>query len=153
MKLRHIVIAGTAFLSLGAIAAEAQARGDRQAQSIEGQAAQRGQAALSSDVIKQVQEKLSAAGHDVGAADGIMGPKTRQGLRAFQQAKGIDATGQLNQQTLAALGVESAAIGATPGAAPERGAAVQTPSSPSESAPARSGTPQPQSQSQQKSRY
>ncbi len=134
MKLSHFVAAGTALLSLGAIATGAQARGDTQAQS--GQAAHaQAQAGLSADVIRQAQEKLSAAGHDVGRADGIMGARTKQGLKAFQQSKGIEVTGQLDQRTLAALGVERAATGATSGAVPER--RVETPSSVSESAPAR----------------
>ena len=130
MKLSHFVVAGTAVLSLGAIATGAQARGD-QAQS--GQAAQaQVQAGLSADVIRQTQEKLSAAGHDVGRADGIMGARTQQGLKAFQQSKGIEVTGQLDQRTLAALGVESAAVGATPGASPERALEPQTQSQPQE---------------------
>ena len=140
MKISHLVIAGTAVLSLGAIATGAQARGDIQAQT--GQAAHaQVQAGLSADVVRQAQEKLSAAGHDVGRADGIIGARTKQGLKAFQQSKGIEATGQLDQQTLAALGVESAATGATSGAMPER--SVKTPSSAPESGPAQTGGQQP----------
>jgi peptidoglycan hydrolase-like protein with peptidoglycan-binding domain len=123
MKLTHLVVAGTAVLSLGAIATGAQARGD-QAQ----RGAQQGQAQAghSAEVIKRVQEKLAAAGHDVGPADGIIGARTRQGLQAFQQAKGIEATGQLDQRTLAALGVDAAAAtGATPGTVRERAAEPQ----------------------------
>ena len=138
MKLSHFVVAGTAVLSLGAIATGAQARGD-QAQG--GQAAHaQVHAGLSADAIRQAQEKLRAAGHDVGRADGIMGPRTKQGLKAFQQSKGIEATGQLNQQTLAALGVESAATGATSGAMPQR--SVKTPASAPESGPATAGSGQ-----------
>ena len=125
MKLTHLVIAGTAVLSLGVVATGAQARGDTQAR-IGAEAQAQVHAGYSADVVKQVQEKLSAAGHNVGAADGIIGPRTRQGLKAFQQAKGIEASGQLNQQTLAALGLEAGtATGATPGAAPARAAEPQ----------------------------
>jgi len=144
MKLNHLVVAGTALLSLGAIATGAQARGDTQAQI---GAAGQAQAGLSTDVIRQAQEKLSAAGHDVGRADGIIGSKTKQGLKAFQQSKGIEVTGQLDQRTLAELGIATTGAGATPGAVPER--RVETPSSVSKSAPARTG---PQ-ESQQKSKY
>ena len=56
MKLSHFVVAGTAVLSLGAIATGAQARGD-QAQS--GQAAQAG---LSADVIRQAQGEAQRGG-------------------------------------------------------------------------------------------
>src|SRR5688572_22002593 len=125
MKLSHLVVAATAVLSLGAIATGAQARGDTQAQG--GQAAQaQAYTGLSADVIRQAQEKLNAAGHDVGRADGIIGARTKQGVKAFQQSKGIEVTGQLDQRTLTALGVESAAVGATPGASPERRIEPQT---------------------------
>ena len=65
------------------------------------------------DTIKQVQTKLKEQGHDVGEADGKMGPKTMAGLKAFQQSKNMKATGQLDQQTMAALGVDSASGGAS----------------------------------------
>lgn len=61
-----------------------------------------------------------------------MGPQTKQGLKAFQQSKGIEVTGQLDQRTLAELGLESTAVGATPGAAPERRVEPQTQSQPQE---------------------
>jgi peptidoglycan hydrolase-like protein with peptidoglycan-binding domain len=57
--------------------------------------------------VKQAQEKLSAAGHDSGPADGIVGPKTQAALKEFQQSKGLQASGQLDQKTVAALGVSS----------------------------------------------
>jgi peptidoglycan hydrolase-like protein with peptidoglycan-binding domain len=37
--------------------------------------------------------------------DGRWGPHTRQAVESFQQAKGLPATGELDQQTLNALGV------------------------------------------------
>jgi peptidoglycan hydrolase-like protein with peptidoglycan-binding domain len=58
-----------------------------------------------------VQTKLNEQGHNVGAVDGIMGPKTQKGLKDFQSAKGMDASGQLDQQTLSALGVSGSAAG------------------------------------------
>lgn len=63
----------------------------------------------SRDDIKQVQEALKSKGHDPGEADGIMGPRTQQALRAFQKEQGMQATGQLDQKTASALGVEGAA--------------------------------------------
>ncbi|HET8748111.1 MAG TPA: peptidoglycan-binding domain-containing protein, partial [Ramlibacter sp.] len=60
----------------------------------------------------QVQEKLSAAGHEV-QPDGIMGPKTQAALKEFQQKQGLQASGQLDQQTLAALGVSEGASAST----------------------------------------
>lgn len=63
---------------------------------------------VGSQTIKQVQQKLAEKGMDVGPADGRIGPKTRSAVKKFQQDNGIQATGQLNRQTLAALGVGKA---------------------------------------------
>ena len=62
-----------------------------------------------------MEQKLSEAGHQV-QADGIMGPQTQAALKEFQEQKGLQASGQLDQQTLAALGVSeggSASTGAS----------------------------------------
>ena len=130
MKIRTIVAATSAALfSLGALAAgdqqkQSQGTSGQQSQSAQGSTAGQqsgkqsssaasgatsGQGsqkqAQSSDLVKQAQEKLKAAGHDVGPVDGIMGPKTQAGVKDFQQKKGLQASGQLDKQTLAALGV------------------------------------------------
>ena len=115
MRLRHILIAATAFVSLGAGAEGNRTAPDKQAQA---GASASVQSPADSSVIKQVQQKLSAAGHDAGPADGILGAKTQHALRDFQQAKGINATGQVDATTLTALGV-SAGMGATSSSAPE----------------------------------
>ncbi|MGH8742103.1 MAG: peptidoglycan-binding domain-containing protein, partial [Burkholderiales bacterium] len=70
------------------------------------------QASQGQEAVKQAQEKLSAAGHQV-QPDGIMGPKTQAALKEFQQSKGLDASGKLDQQTLAALGVSEGASAST----------------------------------------
>ena len=115
MRLRYILIATTAFVSLGALAEGNRAAPDKQAQA---GASASVQSHANSSVIKQVQQKLRAAGHDAGPADGLLGAKTQQALKDFQQAKGIEATGQLDQRTLTALGVP-AGVGATSSSAPE----------------------------------
>ena len=56
-------------------------------------------------LVRNVQDKLRAKGIDAGPVDGIWGPRTHAGLREFQQDEGLDATGQLNPPTLAALGI------------------------------------------------
>ena len=63
------------------------------------------------ETIKQVQTKLNEQGHDVGSPDGIMGPKTQNGLKAFQTSKNLKASGQLDKETLSALGVSGSAAG------------------------------------------
>ena len=55
--------------------------------------------------IKQAQEKLSSKGHDV-QADGVLGAKTQAAVKEFQQKEGIQASGRLDTETLAALGRE-----------------------------------------------
>jgi peptidoglycan hydrolase-like protein with peptidoglycan-binding domain len=56
--------------------------------------------------VRRVQERLAAAGFDPGPADGIAGPRTRAALRAFQEARGLDPTGEPDGPTLAELGAE-----------------------------------------------
>ena len=56
--------------------------------------------------VRRVQERLAAAGFDPGPADGAMGPRTRAALRAFQEARGLDPTGEPDGPTLTELGVE-----------------------------------------------
>jgi peptidoglycan hydrolase-like protein with peptidoglycan-binding domain len=59
--------------------------------------------------IKQVQQKLKDQGHDAGPVDGVMGPKTHAALKEFQSAKGLKDSGQLDRETMAALGVSGSA--------------------------------------------
>jgi len=61
--------------------------------------------AMSSSKIIKVQEALKEKGDNPGPADGIMGKKTRSALKAFQKANGLKATGTLDDQTAAKLGV------------------------------------------------
>ncbi len=56
--------------------------------------------------VQQVQERLAAAGFDPGPADGVVGGRTRAALRAFQEARGLDPTGEPDGSTLAELGAE-----------------------------------------------
>jgi peptidoglycan hydrolase-like protein with peptidoglycan-binding domain len=53
--------------------------------------------------IKQAQEQLKSAGLYKGTADGKMGPETKQAISEFQQKNGLTKTGELDQQTMAAL--------------------------------------------------
>lgn len=113
MKLTHLLVAGTALVSASALAAGNQA----QQRSEAGQPAQQSQAqsGQSSEVVKQAQEKLSATGHDAGPADGIVGAKTQAAVKQFQQSKGLEASGQLDSQTLAALQIDQSGGSAATG--------------------------------------
>ncbi len=61
--------------------------------------------AESSPTVRSAQEALNAKGYDAGTADGVVGPNTESAVRQFQQAQGLPQTGNLDQQTLSALGV------------------------------------------------
>ena len=50
-----------------------------------------------------VQMGLASAGHDPGPADGVFGVRTRGALRAWQESKGLEGTGHLTKEQLAAL--------------------------------------------------
>ncbi|MGH7828476.1 MAG: peptidoglycan-binding domain-containing protein [Candidatus Binatia bacterium] len=65
----------------------------------------------SSEEIKEVQQALKEKGHDPGEIDGVMSSQTQQAIRAFQQKNGLQATGTLNAETAAALGVSSPGAG------------------------------------------
>lgn len=63
------------------------------------------QQAVSPDLIRNVQRTLSQRGYDAGPVDGIYGESTQQALSNFQRDQRLDSSGQLDSQTLAALGV------------------------------------------------
>src|SRR5262249_26028512 len=58
------------------------------------------------DLIRQVQERLQTVGYNPGTIDGAMGPQTQQALRWFQNSKGLRSTGDLDELTLNALGIQ-----------------------------------------------
>jgi peptidoglycan hydrolase-like protein with peptidoglycan-binding domain len=56
--------------------------------------------------VTELQQALNEKGFAVGAVDGIIGPRTTGAIRNFQSHEGLTATGQPDQQTLKALGIE-----------------------------------------------
>ncbi|WP_207538848.1 peptidoglycan-binding domain-containing protein [Sabulicella rubraurantiaca] len=80
---------------------------------------------LSTTATASVQEKLRQAGIYNGRADGVWGPESQAALERFQQTRNLQVTGQLNQATVATLGIPPADLLASgplqviaPGAAP-----------------------------------
>jgi hypothetical protein len=53
--------------------------------------------------IKAAQARLAGLLYPVGAADGLMGPRTRMGVRAFQEQNKLPVTGELDAETVASL--------------------------------------------------
>jgi Putative peptidoglycan binding domain len=89
MKARHLVVAtSAALISLGAIAGGEQQQSQTREQS-------------SATIVRQAQDKLRAEGYAA----------TPDGLKEFQQAKGLEPSGKLDTQTLAALGVDMSSAG------------------------------------------
>lgn len=60
---------------------------------------------VADDIVRSGQEALQRHGFDVGAIDGILGPRTRAALLAFQQRRGLPPSGGFDAQTLDALEV------------------------------------------------
>ena len=63
-----------------------------------------------SGMISRVQEKLLELGFDAGPVNGDLGEKTQAALAQFQLSRIIPAGGQLDDRTLAELGVEREAM-------------------------------------------
>ncbi len=76
---------------------------------------------LSPNAVRIVQEKLRASGTYHGAADGVWGPDSAAALQRFQATHQLQVTGQLNQVTVTALGLDPATLlSPPPGSAASR---------------------------------
>ena len=56
-------------------------------------------------VIRQAQRALKRKDYTPGPADGVVGPRTQAALKRYQEAERLEATGELNRDTLVRLGV------------------------------------------------
>jgi len=63
----------------------------------------RGARPLSRGETEELQRRLSALGHDTGGVDGIVGPDTRDAVRAFQAANGLTPDGYVSTPLLEAV--------------------------------------------------
>jgi peptidoglycan hydrolase-like protein with peptidoglycan-binding domain len=70
---------------------------------------------LSADQRMGAQQDLSQLGFDPGAADGVIGGKTRHALQAWQKARGLIADGYLSVDMVERLRAEASGAGGTPG--------------------------------------
>jgi photosystem II stability/assembly factor-like uncharacterized protein len=62
------------------------------------------------DSVRRAQTALDRAGYDIGVHDGQMGPRTVAAIKRFQADRYLSVTGQLDETTLAALGVSAGAV-------------------------------------------
>ena len=73
---------------------------------------------LSPAALIQVQERLRQVGAYNGRADGVWGPDSQAALERFQQSRGLQVSGQLNQATAATLNLNPVELlAARPGVA------------------------------------
>jgi hypothetical protein len=77
-----------------------------------------GSLSVSLGEIREVQMKLNQKGFNVGEPDGVMGPKTKDALAQFQRQQGLQESGDIDTQTVDALGISSGR--STTGSAPRR---------------------------------
>ncbi|WP_417773547.1 peptidoglycan-binding protein [Stappia sp.] len=59
------------------------------------------------ELVKNVQQLLAARGFDPGGADGQVGPRTRDAVRAYQAAAGLSVTGAISRELLDSLSGQS----------------------------------------------
>jgi hypothetical protein len=64
--------------------------------------------ALTPQGAREAQSMLNQIGFNVGAADGIIGPRTRRGIMMYQQSLGLPVTGILDAVTMDALRMDFA---------------------------------------------
>lgn len=85
------------------------AGGSKQSSEMQGSQSWQGgqQQSMNQDTIRQLQEQLQNQGYEVGQVDGVLGPRTQDALMSFQRDQNLQATGRPDQQTMAALGIES----------------------------------------------
>ena len=69
------------------------------------------------EYLRQVQQSLNDQGYNAGPVDGIWGPKTAAALKKFQGDHGLQANGQIDAQTITALGITQPAESSTMGSA------------------------------------
>lgn len=74
--------------------------------------------------VAEAQELLAALGYPIGVMDGRLGPQTQAAIKAFEKRGGLKADGRVDEQMLARLRSDAAAltrddaVAATPGSAP-----------------------------------
>jgi len=61
---------------------------------------------LSAQAVGDIQMRLHALGYYGGPADGVWGPGTRSAVERFQRDRRLAVTGQLNQATVTAMGLD-----------------------------------------------
>jgi peptidoglycan hydrolase-like protein with peptidoglycan-binding domain len=114
-KLILAIVAAIPFVATGALPAlaqqnAAQNQGSQQQPTLDPWKTSRSSdAALNLDQteIRHMQEALNRTGFEAGRDDGIMGPRTQQALREFQEDNGLHSIGTADRETLVALSIDA----------------------------------------------
>jgi peptidoglycan hydrolase-like protein with peptidoglycan-binding domain len=111
---------GATALAAALAAGPALAAGDSAKQGMQQQGAAAGASASQmqhdQSTVRQAQERLNQLGYDAGAPDGIWGPQTEAALKQYQEKQGLTPSGELDQRTIAELGLDSVGDGVAAGA-------------------------------------
>jgi peptidoglycan hydrolase-like protein with peptidoglycan-binding domain len=108
MRTTVLALAAAAALTVPAAAQQAEPKQNQSAAQDSGKADQGKDGAgsaikLNRTQTRMLQHQLNRAGLDAGRADGIFGTRTKEALQKWQTQKGLNASGEVDQKTLAAL--------------------------------------------------
>ncbi len=56
-------------------------------------------------IVARVQERLAHSGYYAGSVDGVMGPRTRSAIRAYERRHGLPIDGAIDRRLLATMGL------------------------------------------------
>jgi peptidoglycan hydrolase-like protein with peptidoglycan-binding domain len=70
------------------------------------------------DDVRAAQKALQEKGFNPGPIDGVMGPRTSEAVREFQEKENLTATGQLDRQTRERLTASALSPSASPNSEP-----------------------------------
>lgn len=62
--------------------------------------------------VRNAQRMLNQLGYDAGPEDGMVGPRTRSGIRAYQRDRAMDANGRLTRDLFGNLSADRSRGGA-----------------------------------------
>ncbi len=93
-------------------------------------------AAQRAKLVTSVQAQLGVA-----PVDGKMGPDTHAAIKEFQQSKGLEASGQLDKETVTALGLDGPKPSAAAGASTHMAGKPSTPIGPAQPSEERAAEP------------
>jgi predicted small secreted protein len=102
--------------------------------------------------IREVQTALNRGGFNVGEPNGVLGPRTKKALAAFQKQHGFEATGKIDRATLDALRVGGTAQEGTQGRGGQTGGAREGGDQPSPTTGQGTSTQQPSSEERPRAR-